>query len=65
MWEIVERKRRKGFRIFLAGMLDKDNVHEAVRRTSAYGVDVCRGVERAPGLKDPDSLKQFISEARR
>ena len=65
MWDIAARKRRKGFRIFLAGALDKDNVHEAVRRTNAYGVDVCRGVEESPGVKDPVALEQFIAEARR
>jgi phosphoribosylanthranilate isomerase len=65
MWEIVERKRRKGFRIILAGALDKNNVREAVRRTRAFGVDVCRGVEKEPGLKDPEAVEQFIAEARR
>lgn len=65
MWDIVERKRRKGFRIFLAGALDKDNVREAVQRTNAYGVDVCRGVEKSPGLKDPVALEQFIAEVNR
>jgi phosphoribosylanthranilate isomerase len=65
MWDIAARKRRKGFRIFLAGALDKENVREAVRRTSAFGVDVCRGVERSPGLKDPKALERFIAEARR
>lgn len=65
MWDIAARKRRKGFRIFLAGALNKENVREAIRRTNAFGVDVCRGVERAPGLKDPKALEQFIVEARR
>jgi len=65
MWDIVARKRRKGFRIFLAGALDQYNVREAVRRTNAFGVDVCRGVERSPGIKDPEELEQFIKEVRR
>ncbi|MCK4773154.1 MAG: phosphoribosylanthranilate isomerase [Candidatus Krumholzibacteria bacterium] len=65
MWDITARKRRKGFRIFLAGTLDHHNVREAVRRTNAFGVDVCRGVEMSPGIKDPEALKQFIAEARR
>ena len=65
MWDIAARKRRKGFRIFLAGALDKDNVREAIRRTSAFGVDVCRGVEESPGIKDPEELEQFIAEVRR
>jgi len=65
MWDIASRKRRKGFRIFLAGALDKENVREAIRRTHAYGVDVCRGVEETPGIKDPKELGQFIEEVRR
>lgn len=65
VWDVTARKRRKGFRIFLAGALNKDNVREAVRRTGAFGVDVCRGVEKSPGVKDPEALKQFILEARR
>lgn len=65
MWEVAARKRRKGFRIFLAGALDKDNVREAIRRTHAFGVDVCRGVEESPGIKDADQLQQFIEEVRR
>jgi phosphoribosylanthranilate isomerase len=65
MWDIVARKRKKGFRIFLAGALDQNNVREAVRHTHAFGVDVCRGVEASPGVKDPKVLKRFIDEARR
>jgi phosphoribosylanthranilate isomerase len=65
MWDLAARKRRKGFRIFLAGALDKDNVREAIRRTSAFGVDVCRGVEESPGIKDPKELERFIEEVRR
>jgi phosphoribosylanthranilate isomerase len=65
MWDIAARKRRKGFRIFLAGALDKDNVREAIRRTNAFGVDVCRGVEESPGIKDPAELERFIEEVRR
>ena len=65
MWDVAARKRRKGFRIFLAGALDKENVREAIRRTSAFGVDVCRGVEESPGIKDPKELELFIEEVRR
>jgi phosphoribosylanthranilate isomerase len=64
VWKEVSRTRRKGFRVFLAGALDPSNVREAIRRTHAFAVDVCRGVERAPGVKDPDVLQRFFSEAR-
>lgn len=64
VWSEVSRTRRKGFRVFVAGALNPANVREAIRRTHAFAVDVCRGVERAPGVKDPDSLQQFFAEAR-
>ncbi len=64
VWSEVSRTRGKGFRVFLAGALNPANVREAIRRTHAFAVDVCRGVERAPGIKDPDSLHQFFTEAR-
>jgi phosphoribosylanthranilate isomerase len=64
IWTAVSRSRRKGFRVFLAGALNPANVREAIKRTHAFAVDVCRGVERTPGVKDPDVLQRFFVEAR-
>ena len=51
-------------RIILAGGLDPGNVAEAIARVRPFGVDVCSGVEAAPGVKDPSLLRDFARAAR-
>ena len=53
-----------GVPFMLSGGLDAGNVAEALRITRAPGVDVSSGVERAPGVKDPDRIREFIRAAR-
>ena len=48
----------------LSGGLDPDNVWEALVTTEASMVDVSSGVERAPGVKDPDLVRRFIQAAK-
>jgi phosphoribosylanthranilate isomerase len=53
-----------GVPFMLSGGLDADNVAEAITITRAPGVDVSSGVERAPGVKDPDKIRAFVRAAR-
>ena len=58
-WDVaaaVSRARR----IILAGGLDASNIREAVARVRPFAVDVSSGVEREPGIKDPDRLRAFV-----
>jgi phosphoribosylanthranilate isomerase len=48
--------------ILLAGGLRPDNVAEAIRAVEPYAVDVCSGVESAPGKKDAGELTEFMNE---
>ncbi|MCX7994269.1 MAG: phosphoribosylanthranilate isomerase [candidate division WOR-3 bacterium] len=50
--------------IIIGGGLNPENVKMAIKLVKPYGVDVCSGVEKFPGKKDPDRLKAFIKEVR-
>lgn len=49
----------------LSGGLAPDNIHDAVLATTPWGVDVSSGIESAPGRKDGDLMRAFVSEVRR
>jgi phosphoribosylanthranilate isomerase len=53
-----------GLPFMLSGGLTPDTVAEAIRVTGAPAVDVSSGVERAPGVKDPDRIAAFVAAAR-
>ncbi|MGH7102574.1 MAG: phosphoribosylanthranilate isomerase [Acetobacteraceae bacterium] len=48
----------------LAGGLNPENVARAIEATGASAVDVSSGVERAPGIKDPELIRAFVARAR-
>jgi len=62
-WELLGG-RRWPLPWMLSGGLTADNLGEAVRTTHATAVDVSSGVERAPGVKDPDKITAFLARAR-
>src|SRR5229473_938287 len=62
-WHVLENLDLK-VPFMVSGGLHAENVAEAVRVTRAGGVDVSSGVERAPGVKDPELIRDFIRAAR-
>jgi phosphoribosylanthranilate isomerase len=65
-WQTAKAKlggRRE--RLIIAGGLNPENVGDAIRAFRPWGVDVVSGVEREPGLKDPEKLKAFVAAVRK
>ena len=61
-WSLLENW-QPPFDWMLAGGLNVDTVAEAIRTTGAPAVDVSSGVEKAPGIKDPEAIARFIAHA--
>jgi len=52
-------------RLVLSGGLNPENSAAAVQATMPFAVDVASGVESAPGIKDPDKLRQMFENLSR
>jgi phosphoribosylanthranilate isomerase len=62
-WRLIAgRKWRRPW--MLSGGLTAALLSEAVRISGAAAVDVSSGVERRPGDKDPDKIREFLAIAR-
>lgn len=59
-WDLVAPLTER-YRIVLAGGLGPDNVQEAVRAVSPWGVDVCSGVEDPEGNRDLEAVRALLA----
>lgn len=51
-------------RFVVAGGLRPENVGDAIRTLRPWGVDVCTGVEKYPGVKNSEAMRAFVQKAR-
>ena len=50
-----------GKKVFLAGGISPENIEQALT-ADTYGIDLCSGVEKAPGVKDLDKMKLLFKK---
>ena len=63
-WSAAQAAMRYTRFLILSGGLNAQNVDQAIAAVTPHAVDVCSGIESAPGVKDHGLLKQFIGAVR-
>ena len=63
-WSVIEDKPYVHDKLFLAGGLNLQNVAQAIEKIHPFAVDVASGVEKRPGIKDPELLQAFLEKAK-
>jgi phosphoribosylanthranilate isomerase len=63
-WQLAVSAKEFGLPVLLAGGLTPANVGAAITAVNPFGVDVAGGVESAPGIKDPEKIRQFMRAVR-
>ena len=63
-WLAARTTRSFARSLILSGGLTEENVGQAIATVAPHAVDVCSGVESAPGVKDYQALEDFITAVR-
>jgi len=50
--------------VLVAGGIRPGNARRALEASGADGIDVCSGIESAPGAKDPECMRRLFEEVR-
>jgi phosphoribosylanthranilate isomerase len=57
------RVKEHTWKLIIAGGLDASNVRRAIEEAKPWGVDACSRLEKSPGLKDHEKMRNFVKAA--
>ena len=63
-WSAARTARSFARFLILSGGLTEQNVGQAIATVAPHAVDVCSGVESAPGIKDHRAIESFVTTVR-
>jgi len=63
-WGIALSAKDYDVPLILSGGINNDNIKKAVDLVGPSAIDLCSGIESAPGKKDYNKMKQFMAQLR-
>ena len=59
-WGLALQAKEYDTPLILSGGINSNNIGKAIKMVSPYGIDICSGVEKEPGLKDYNKMKILL-----
>ena len=60
-WGLALKAKEYHIPLILSGGISLKNVQKAIKLVSPYGIDICSGLEKEPGLKDYNKMQEFMT----
>ncbi len=61
-WGLAIKAKEYDTPLILSGGINIQNVAKAIQMVGPYGIDICSGVEKEPGIKDYNKMQELIKE---
>lgn len=61
-WKLAQKAQGKGIPVVLSGGLNPNNISDALTQVNPFAVDVSSGIEKRPGVKDHQKMRQFMEK---
>lgn len=59
-WGLALEAKEYDTPLILSGGINAKNIEKALKMVAPYGIDICSGVEKEPGIKDYNKMQELI-----